>query len=209
MGVKERRERERTEIRTLILDAARELFTTEGYEAVTMRKIAEKIEYSPTAIYSHFEDKETLLRELCSTDFLALARILTRIAEVRDPFERLAQIGKAYVRFAIENPQHYRLMFMTPLPEIPHHETQVKKGDPTQDSYAFLLATVEECITTGRMRPEYTDPHMVSQVAWAGVHGVAALHIAMACSNQWVEWRPAPDTGDLLVDTLIRGMQKK
>ena len=65
MGVRERRDREREEIRTRILDAARELFATEGYEAVTMRRIADRIEYSATAIYFHFRDKEALLQELC------------------------------------------------------------------------------------------------------------------------------------------------
>ena len=66
MGPKERREREREEIRTSILEAARDLFANEGVEAVTMRRIAEKIEYSPTAIYFHFKDKESLLAELWS-----------------------------------------------------------------------------------------------------------------------------------------------
>jgi len=62
MGVKERREREKTETREIILDAARELFLAEGYEGVSMRKVAEKIEYSPTAIYIHFKDKDDLFR---------------------------------------------------------------------------------------------------------------------------------------------------
>ena len=69
MGVTERREREREEVRTKILDAARDLFTSEGYEKVTMRRIAEAIEYSPTAIYLHFEDKEDLVLALCRQDF--------------------------------------------------------------------------------------------------------------------------------------------
>ena len=73
MGIKERREREKAEIREKILDAARDLFVSEGYEAVSMRKIADRIEYSPTAIYLHFKDKEAVMRELCDLDFLALA----------------------------------------------------------------------------------------------------------------------------------------
>ena len=74
MGTAERRERERQELRVRILDAARELFAEQGYDAVTMREIADRIEYSPTAIYFHFKDKEALLRELCDTDFATLAR---------------------------------------------------------------------------------------------------------------------------------------
>ena len=74
MGITERREREKEEVRKKILDAARELFATEGYERVTMRKVAEAIEYSPTTIYHHFEDKDDLVRALCLADFAPAAR---------------------------------------------------------------------------------------------------------------------------------------
>ena len=73
MGLKERRVREKEVVRGKILDAARELFVAEGYEAVTMRKIAQAIEYSPTAIYLHFRDKEAVINAICDTDFLKLA----------------------------------------------------------------------------------------------------------------------------------------
>ena len=89
MGPKERREREREEIRTRILDAARELFASEGVESVTMRRIADRIEYSPTAIYFHFRDKEALLAELCDCDFRAFAQEFFVIARLADPVERL------------------------------------------------------------------------------------------------------------------------
>ena len=84
MGPTERRQREREEIRTRILDAARELFIAEGYEAVTMRRIADRIEYSPTAIYFHFKDKEALMGELCAVDFYTLAMQFTKIAKVAE-----------------------------------------------------------------------------------------------------------------------------
>src|SRR5262249_6593733 len=118
MGSLERRERVKQELRTRILDAARELFVEHGYEAVTMRKIADKIEYSPTAIYFHFRDKQSLIRELCDEDFATLAQKFQKIARVADPIERLRRIGRAYVAFAIAYPNHYQLMFMTPHPEL-------------------------------------------------------------------------------------------
>lgn len=89
MGVKERRDREKLATRDLILDAARELFVSEGYEGVSMRKVAEKIEYSPTAIYVHFADKEELFRELCHQDFAHLAQVFQSAALPEDPVERL------------------------------------------------------------------------------------------------------------------------
>ena len=93
MGTQERRERERQELRTKILDAARELFVSEGYEAVTMRKIAEKIEYSATAIYLHFADKDALVTELCRHDFRSFAAHFGRAAVSEDPVERLRARG--------------------------------------------------------------------------------------------------------------------
>src|SRR5580658_6134813 len=141
MGTTERREREKQELRTKILDAAREMFAAEGYEAVTMRKIAERIEYSATAIYAHFKDKNALIRELCETDFIAFAQRFVAFLQVDDPVERLRRAGVAYVDFAIDNPQHYRLMFMTARPTIQDEDTS-GVGDPGRNAYAFLRSTV-------------------------------------------------------------------
>src|SRR5262245_30177993 len=107
VGTTERRLREREELRQKILDAARELFVTQGYDAVTMRAIAEKIEYSATAIYLHFADKAALLREICRQDFQQLARSFERVAKIADPIERLIKTGHAYVDFALEHPAQY------------------------------------------------------------------------------------------------------
>src|SRR6266581_2790999 len=99
MGTNERREREKMELRRKILDTARQMFVSEGYDAVSMRKIAPKIEYSPTAIYLHFKDKEALFAELCSSDFRRLAQTFSSIAEVKDPVARLRRIGQTYLGF--------------------------------------------------------------------------------------------------------------
>src|SRR5499433_2516367 len=116
MGVQERRERERMETREKILDAARELFITEGYEGVSMRKVAEKIEYSPTAIYVHFADKQQLFHELCQQDYARLAEVFQSSAMSSDPIERLKQIGNTYTEFGVRYPNHYKFMFMTTHP---------------------------------------------------------------------------------------------
>lgn len=205
MGVKERRERERTELREKILDAARELFVAEGYEAVTMRKIAERIEYSPTAIYLHFKDKETVLRELCDTDFLALARNLVGIARLPDPIERLRATGHAYARFAQEHPNHYRLMFMTPHPHQGHDESAIRKGNPEEDAYAFLRETVAACLAANRLGPNLDDPDLLAQALWSGVHGVVSLQIAK-CNDDWIDWRPAETLVTLMIDGLLMGL---
>jgi AcrR family transcriptional regulator len=204
LGTKERREREKAEVRGKILEAARELFVSEGYEAVTMRKIAERIEYSATAIYFHFKDKEAVMRELCETDFLALAQQFTTIGMLPDPVERLRAIGLAYADFAFEHPNHYRLMFMTPHP-YDKEELLVHRGNPEEDAYAFLRATVSEAIAAGRFLPDLDDAELLAQTMWAGMHGVVSLQIAKA-DDPWVEWRPAQTRAQTMVDTLIRGL---
>src|SRR5262249_50434248 len=114
MGIVERREREREEVRRKILDSARDLFAKEGYDRVTMRRIAEAIEYSPTTIYNHFEDKDDVVHSLCDEDFTRLLGALQAQAPPDDPVEAIRQLGRAYARFGIDYPNHYRFMFMTP-----------------------------------------------------------------------------------------------
>src|SRR3954467_1704141 len=109
----DRRERERLETRGRIMDAARDLFAREGYDAVSMRRIAEAIEYSPTAIYVHFRDKQDLMVQLCQSDFVALAIGVAELQKIADPVDRIRRMGHAYIRFGVEHPNHYRLMFMT------------------------------------------------------------------------------------------------
>src|SRR5205085_1361185 len=135
----ERRERERLDLRTRILDAARELFIAEGFEAVSMRKIADKIEYSPTAIYLHFKDKTDLIRELCDEDFRSFAARFLELAQIPDPVERLRRAGQAYLEFGLTHPGHYRLMFMTPKPPgVDAEHSALRRGNPDEDAYAFL-----------------------------------------------------------------------
>jgi AcrR family transcriptional regulator len=206
MGPSERRAREREEIRTLILDAARELFAAEGVEAVTMRRIAEKIEYSPTAIYFHFKDKESLLAELCDTDFRAFAQGFAAMAAIEDPVERLRASGYAYIDFGLKNPSHYRLMFMTPK-NVGPKDTAIRQGDPAEDAYAFVKGIVEEILAAGRYRPEYTDADLLSQVIWGSVHGVVSLEIAKR-DDPWVDWRPMAERARTTIDMIIAGLTR-
>src|SRR3954464_7046941 len=103
MGVKERRQRERTEVRERILDAALEVFAKQGVEGVTMRALADAIEYSPPVIYAHFRDKDAIIQELCNRQLPQLAKKFATFADL-DPVERLRRIGYVYADFAIEHP---------------------------------------------------------------------------------------------------------
>jgi AcrR family transcriptional regulator len=197
----ERREREKAELRTKILDAARELFVREGYEAVTMRKIADKIEYSPTAIYLHFADKDTLIRELCDHDFQAFAAGFLDVAAIADPVERLRKAGHVYAAFGLQHPQQYRLMFMALRPFV--EPTKEETADPTRNAYVFLRETVEQAIVEGRLRREFEDAELLAQTIWAGVHGVVALEIAQGCEKGWVNWRPVQKRVEAMIDMIL------
>lgn len=109
MGTKERREHKKAGTREKILEAARELFISKGCDGVSMRQVAERIEYSPTAIYLHFADKEELFRELCYRDFKRLAQIFQNLGIYTDPIARLRQIGRAYIEFGIRNRQSLQI----------------------------------------------------------------------------------------------------
>jgi AcrR family transcriptional regulator len=204
LGPKERREREREEVRTRILDAARELFASEGVESVTMRRIADRIEYSPTAIYFHFRDKEALLAELCDCDFREFAHGFIEIAQIADPVERLRAAGHAYVNFGLNHPSHYRLMFMTPKNAIANLED---KGNPEEDAYAFLQGIVTELLAKKMLRDDLTSVDLVAQVIWAGIHGVVALEIAK-CKDEWVAWRPIEERTHATVEMIVHGLLK-
>lgn len=207
MGSKERRERERRELKDKILDAARELFAEEGYEKVSMRQIAERIEYSTTAIYLHFPDKETLFRDLCNADFGRLSEKMVRLGQIEDPLDRIEKLGEAYVAFALEYPNHYRMMFMTvhPAQELTEEDRRHLEN-PDENAYEFLRLTCAEAIAAGRVRDGLRDPDLLAQLLWAGVHGLAALHITK-CNESWVVMHPARAATRALVGVLRRGIE--
>ena len=86
-----RRKQQQEDLRAKILDAARELFVSEGVEAVSMRKVADKIGYSATTLYNHFDDKEALLYALCDADFGTLHEMFKKVGKIVDPIERCAR----------------------------------------------------------------------------------------------------------------------
>lgn len=206
----DRRTRERAEVQEKILDAAREQFLAGGYEAVSLRKIAEAIEYTAPALYTHFKDKTELLRAMCRKDFAALDEVFLKMAKIADPVERIYRIGLTYIKFAHEHPKHYRFMFMTPgLAEIvpPTAEDLADMNNPDKDAYAFFQLTVKQAAETGRLRDEFADAELSAQTLWAGVHGVAALEVTHA-DCPWVKLRPLSKRSKALCAAVLRGMLK-
>src|SRR5262245_47776490 len=173
MGVKERREREKTQVRERILDAALEVFASEGVDGVTMRALADAIEYSPPVIYAHFRDKDAIIEELCYRQLRSLARLFANFGAL-DPVERLRRIGYVYADFAIDHPSHFRFMFLT-AHTYKVDDEELAKDDPERNAYAFLKQTVKDGLAAGVFRPEFTDAEEIAQMCWASAHGLVAL----------------------------------
>lgn len=200
MGPVERRERERQALRARILDAARSLFAEHGYQAVTMRMIAQAVEYSPRTLYLHFKDKDELIRALCLEDFQALGEGFAALLAIPDPLERLRASGRAYARFAEAFPNHYKLMFMTPPQGEP--DPTAGHGNPEADAYAFVRVCAEEAQARGMLRPGWEDPDLAAQVIWGALHGVIALHVTFR-EDRLLPWRSLEDR----IEGVIRMIQ--
>jgi len=196
LGSPERRKREREALQSAIIGAAREILSAEGPEALTMRRVAEKIEYSATTIYLHFTDKEALIAALCDSDFGQLAERFAGIARIADPIERLRRAAHLYLQFGAEYPRQYEAMFLR------------CAGRGAREAYAFLQGILREGVEQGCFRREFRDAELLAQSVWAGIHGVVALEIS-GRSEPWVEWRPFERRAASMVDALITALTAK
>jgi AcrR family transcriptional regulator len=199
---------ERQQLRTLIIDAARELFVAKGVDAVTMREIAKRIGYSATSIYLHFADKEALLRAICDTDFLALATSLKNILQITNPVERLHALGSGYASFALTHPNHYRLMFMAERTPCDPEASSLQQNNAEQDAYFQLKMVVNDVYEAGYFREELKDVDLIAQTLWASTHGVCSLQINMA-EDKWVEWTSISDRLRLMQEVMMRGLLRQ
>ena len=201
MGIQERREREKEALRQKILDAARELFVNEGYENVSMRKVARKIEYSPTTIYLYFKNKAELLDSVCEKTHLSLLNTLeTLFQDLGDPVETLRKCSRAYAEFGLRYPEDYKLTFIL----RPQYQEGLglTEGSPATRMFNYLHAIVRECVRQKKFRQ--VDIPTTSQAVWSAVHGVTSLLIAYP-DFPWV------DRDKLItqvIDTMIEGLRE-
>jgi AcrR family transcriptional regulator len=202
MGVKERKARQKKFLRQEILDAASELFVRDGYENVSMRRIADKIEYSPTTIYLYFKDKADLLEQVCRETFSRLVVLLTKLMEPPgDPVERLKRGLIAYIEFGVKNPQPYRATFMMPLPAGFDKKKYHEEDSPGMQAFRFLTRGLTECVEAGKMPAMNVE--LASQTLWAGIHGITSLLI----THETFPWVGREKVIHSTVDTLVAGLE--
>jgi AcrR family transcriptional regulator len=175
MGVKERQEREKQALREAILAAARDLFLTEGYGNVSMRKIAERIEYSPAAIYSYFENKDEIFFALAEEGYRRLAdRVNTVLSGVSDPLDALRRALWGFYEFSKEHPEYFHLMFMDR--SVPSLAQDIERFEFFQHTTARGEAAIRALVDRGTFQ-NTIDPAAALHVLWAALIGPAALAV--------------------------------
>jgi AcrR family transcriptional regulator len=173
MGTKERKARERQEMRKTILKAALSLFIEAGFENTTIRNIAKRIEYSPGTIYLYFLDKNQILLELQKQGFVLLNSLQKEIQNEGDPIERLRKHAFTYIHFAINNPEYYDLMFI--MASSSKNPVQEEAWIDGKRSYDLIKDNVSACISAGYMKGTSID--IATFMAWSFVHGISSLFV--------------------------------
>ena len=166
MSIQTRRERERAEREQLIVTAARELAETEGWDAVTTRRLAAEIEYSQPVLYSHFKGKGAIMTAVAVQGFAELAAELRAARTAADGArEALAAVGTAYTAFAQKRLALYDAMFT--------HAVDLTFASP--DGPAYLRDGFDELLQAVRPLAGDDDPGILTETFWAGLHGLAML----------------------------------
>jgi len=163
-------------LRDEILDAAERLLLESGdAEAVSIRAVADAVGVTPPSIYLHFEDKNELIFAVCEKHFARLDQVLeAAAARSTDPLESLRLRGRAYVRFGLDNPEHYRILFMGKPSATP--ESFDEERLRTSASFDHLVGAVRTCMDAGVIPQQ--DPVFVAIGLWTAVHGLTSLLVA-------------------------------
>jgi AcrR family transcriptional regulator len=191
---RERRKLRKAALREEIMNAAAELFAAEGYESVSMRKIAQRIGYTPMSIYLHFKDKADLLDCICEQAFADLYRRHERVdAETSDPGERLKAGMRTFIDFALQNPSYYRATF-------------IRRGEamPRRDRIRVRTAALKRQQVAAFLGPDASEDEteVATQVVMVAENGVATM--LTANPKRWVE--PAKLI-KAVTETVARGLR--
>jgi AcrR family transcriptional regulator len=192
MGIKERQERDREAVRRSILDAARDLFVTEGFQHVSIRKIAERIEYSPAAIYSYFPSKDDIFYALAEEGFRLLGDPADVSAHGRTPLDRVRAIFWRLYEFSREQPQYFALMFMER--SVPRISREYERFALARTRKQQITAAIQACIDSGEL-PRSVKPLVAIRVVMAGLLGIAAMRLSERLA-------PGENADDLAADAL-------
>jgi AcrR family transcriptional regulator len=186
--------------RAEILSAAERIFVAHGYEATTIRKIADEVGVSSTALYMHFRDKDQILLEICSSAMEELLASNSQISAMPiDAVARVRMMLEAYVSFAMHHPNAYRLIFCgsAEVDSIRRQHASMQIGSECLDRFASVI---REIAAQGRLR--VGDPRAVHQVLWSACHGMVTLML----TKPDFDWAPADELTGVMLDGLLHGL---
>jgi len=173
MGVKERKERDKAEMREMILQSAHKLFIDRGFEEVSIRNIAEAIEYSPATIYLYVKDKNEIFYALHNEAFKKFNAEMAELATIPLPFDRLIRMGEKYIRFAAEHPKYYEIMFIMDSPmDSDENREEWEEGNK---ALAGLENVLISCQQVGHFQGQ--DPRVLAFSIWSYMHGMCSLSL--------------------------------
>lgn len=174
MGIVERKERDREEMRHLILQAARSLFLTKGYQKTSIRNIADAIEYSPGTIYIYYKDKNELLFALHEEAFSKMTKELSQVVNIQDAFARLVEMGHRYIKYAVDNPEMYDLMFImqAPMDDLACRDEHWEDG---LKAFELLKVVITDCIRVGYFKEQ--DVETTALTIWSYMHGLVTIYL--------------------------------
>lgn len=204
-------ERRRNKIRARILTAAERVFAQEGAEGLSIRRLAENIDYSPAAIYKYFSSKDELVDELKEAFFELILENVNRIADTATPFaERARDCVATYVRLAIEKPYHYAAAFAgesvtdAPVDGEPGFDLS-NKGQ----AFNVLSGMIAEGVEIGAFRRDI-DPTLAAKSVWASMHGLAMMIVHIPSFPALKPNQPSLAQDEFILfhaDQLIRGLE--
>ena len=180
MGIKERHERDREAVSRAILDAARELFIAEGYGNVSIRKIAERIEYSPAAIYGYFPSKDDIFFALAEEGFRLLGDPVAMGRDPRlqaaPPLERVRALFWHFYEFSREQPQYFALIFVDR--SVPRISREYERFAFMRDRKQHIIALIAQAVHRRRRAAGTLDPLVAMRLLTVGVLGIAVLRLS-------------------------------
>lgn len=172
MGIVERKIRHKEEVRSGILAAAWSMVTTEGWQSLSIRKIADAIEYSIPVIYNHFENKEAILLEFSKEGYEKLALILQEAKDsYESSFEQLTGMADAYWDFAFDNKEYYQLMFGLGIPAC----EMVNQIEEMKSMTSILTSTIREALQIANNKN--ADPFLKFNTYWSILHGLVSIQM--------------------------------
>ncbi|HYF29886.1 MAG TPA: TetR/AcrR family transcriptional regulator [Chitinophagaceae bacterium] len=171
MGIAERKQRQKDEVRASILSAAWEVVQNEGWQALSIRKIADAIEYSAPVIYDHFANKEAILHEFTRRGFQLLSEELKKARDrFANPEQQIEALGYAYWKFAFTHKEYYQLMYGLGMPGC----DTVKQMPELAAFTELMLEPIRKLIASGKNTS--ADPYLKLHTLWSTLHGLISIN---------------------------------